>query len=280
MSGSERRAFLVFKCYSTPLTFKELTDDVPEGRLQAVISTFEVLDRDGEIVAASAFKDGQALPMVWAHDWSIPIGRGVIQVHPDRAVFDGELFLDTIAGEQAFKTMRRMADLQQFSWGFAVTKSEMVEREGQQRRRILESEPFEASPVLVGSNRQTGLLAIKSHFKALKTGLDGHGLSFEDHSKQVQDALDEWLQRNRSRSEIAAKEGRAISAARRTRMASVSGSLRTSADEIDAMLLETEPPPKAADETGAQAQRVAVLRLRSEFDQGRLRRARTLGVSA
>jgi len=262
----------LFKCYSAPLAFKDAPPDgEPEGRIQAVISTFEIIDRDGEIVAASAFKDGQALPLVWAHDWAAPIGRGIIHVQPDRAVFDGELFLDTTAGEQAYKTMRRLSDLQQFSWGFAVTESEMVERDGRQVRRITGSEPYEASPVLVGSNPQTGILAIKSHFKALK----GHDLSFDDHSDRVQVAVGEWLERVQSGLDARLKEGRAISTARRSRMSTVSGSLRTAAEEIDAMLEETMPPttePKAAMRD--------VLRLRSDFDRMRARLARDLGVSA
>ena len=259
----------MFKKFIAPVTLKDAQEGQEEGSLEAVISTFDILDHDGEMVAASAFKDGQELPMVWSHDWSKLIGKGTIRVDTDRAVFNGQMFMDTVAGVEAFRLMRGLGSLQQFSWGFRVTNAETVEHQGQQVRRILETEAYEVSAVLVGSNPQTGILAIK-----------GHGLTFDDHSESVQVAVSEWIERTRSGTETRLKEGRAISAARRSRMASVSEALRSGADEIDALLKETAPPEKAVDETGAQAQRVAVLRLRSEFDRGNARRTRELGVSA
>jgi HK97 family phage prohead protease len=139
----------------------DLKSGSEEGKIEAVISTFDIVDRDGEIVSRSAFKDGQPLPMVWAHDWAKPIGKGVIKVEPTRAVFKGQLFLDTTLGLDAYRTMKAMGDLQEFSWGFLTKKADFVEIDGEEHRRILETEAFEASAVLVGSNPETGLLAIK-----------------------------------------------------------------------------------------------------------------------
>lgn len=351
-----------------PLTLKA---DGAEGDVSAVVSVFGVIDSDNDVVVASAFTDGQAVPMVWSHDWSQPVGKGVIRVQPDRAVFEGRFFTDTTAGRDAYLTVKNMAELQEFSWGFAILESEPGEQDGRVVRFIKRTEVFEISPVLVGANRETGLLAIKAQgvgdgaekcwgdfeppegsyealaadlgeaFRERQLGPDGRGfvrvvatyagrfvallyrwdddgdeptywnvpysrgdseaftlgdpqqveiqtsfvptgkgLAFDDHSEHVRVAVSEWVHRTKAGAEIRLKEGRAISAARRARMATVSESLRTSAGEIDAMLEETAPPEKAADETGAQAQRVAVLRLRSEFDRGTARRARELGVSA
>lgn len=98
----------------------------------------------------------------------------------------------------------------------------------------------------------------------------GFTLPFDRHSDDVRVAVDEWLERCKSGSELRVKEGRAISAARRTRMATVSGSLREAADDIDAMLEETAP--KAA-QPGTD-------RLRFDHDRLRARLARDLGVPA
>jgi len=316
----------LFKRFAAPVAFKDGESDADQGLIEAVVSTFGVLDADREIVMASAFTDGQALPMVWAHDWARPIGKGIISVQPDRAVFSGRLFLDTTAGLDAFRTMKAMGDLQQFSWGFGVKRADFVEQDGEQVRRILETEAYEVSPVLVGSNPQTGILAIKSSdakymgggdapdgsyealsqdleaaFRAqrIPAGTDGwcyvlatwgtHFIAcltlsmsdemtywdvpyvlsadgavtlgqatevdevttfvpakaYDQHAARVESDVRGFLERSRAGSATRAKEGRAISTARRERMATVSGSLRTAADEIDAMLTETAPPEPA-----------------------------------
>lgn len=72
-------------------------------------------------------------------------------------------------------------------------------------------------------------------------------LSYDDHSEHVRVAVREWIERTKSGSELRAKEGRAISEARRGRMATVRDQLRVGADEIDGLLAETEPKPKEAD---------------------------------
>jgi HK97 family phage prohead protease len=74
--------------------------------------------------------------------------------------------------------------------------------------------------------------------------LTGHGLDYDAHADRITAALSEFVTRNRAGSVQRVKEGRAISTARRERMASVSGSLRVAADEIDAMLTETAPPER------------------------------------
>ena len=255
------------KHITAPLSLKD--GEGAEGTLAAVFSVFNMVDSDGDVVLQSTFTAGQSVPMVWAHDWTRPVGRGTISITPEHAIFDGRFFTETRDGMDAYQTVKAMSDLQEFSWGFRVLDAEPGEMNGQPVRFIKRADVFEVSPVLVGANRETFTMSIK-----------GHGLAFDDHSENVQVAVSEWLDRTRSGTETRLKEGRAISSARRTRMATVSDSLRTSADEIDTMLKETEPPEKAAEDMGAQAQRVAVLRLRFEHDRATARRALELGVSA
>jgi hypothetical protein len=91
---------------------------------------------------------------------------------------------------------------------------------------------FEVSAVAIPANRNAVITDVKS----------GRAKPFDAHSDDVRVAVAEWMERIRSGSDLRTKEGRAISTARRTRMAAVSGSLRESADEIEAMLAETAPP--------------------------------------
>lgn len=160
--------------------FKAETGD--EGRVTAVVSTFNVVDTDGDVVRPTAFTDGQEVPMVWAHDWASPIGKGVIRVQPDRAIFEGEFFMDTQKGQEAFRTVKAMGALQEYSWGFRITDAELGEPpegmrgspwNGGKVQYINQAEVFEVSPVLVGANRQTGTLEIKgieAEVAAIKRG--------------------------------------------------------------------------------------------------------------
>lgn len=146
------------KRITTPLTLKA----GDEGSVQAVFSTFNVVDSDGDIVEPTAFTEGQEVPMVWSHDWANPIGKGSVKVDPDRAIFDGQFFMDTNDGAEAFRKVKAMGKLQEWSWGFRITESDFGDHEGQQVRFIKGAELFEVSPVLVGANRETHTLAIKN----------------------------------------------------------------------------------------------------------------------
>ncbi len=141
-----------------PLALKA---DGLEGEVSAVVSTFNVVDSDNDVVLASAFTDGQAVPMVWSHNWDLPVGKGVIRVQADRAVFEGRFFTDTTAGLDAYRTVKNMAELQEYSWGFQILEAENGSHDGRAVRFIKRSEVFEVSPVLVGANRQTYTLDIK-----------------------------------------------------------------------------------------------------------------------
>lgn len=141
-------------------------DGPDQGSVTAVVSTFDDVDTDGDVVRASAFTDGQPVPMVWSHNWQEPVGKGVIEVQEDRAVFKGGFFMDTDAGVQAFKSVRAMGDLQEWSWGFRILEAEFGDLgEGDDAVKVQfinRTEVFEVSPVLVGANRDTATLGIKA----------------------------------------------------------------------------------------------------------------------
>lgn len=148
------------------LTVKELS---AEGQLQAVISTFDNIDRDGDIMLAAAFEGsrGKTIPMVWSHDWSLPIGKGKVSLTDTEAVFTGSFFLETDAGVNAYKTVKAMGELQEYSIGFRIRDADFGYKEDeagarQYVRTIKDIELFEASPVLVGAAIGTRTLAVKA----------------------------------------------------------------------------------------------------------------------
>lgn len=144
-----------------------------EGSLSAVFSTFGVVDADGDVLVREAFTDGQKVPLVWAHDWSRPVGRGTVRTDAERAIFDGHFFLETTDGRDAYETVKAMSDLQEFSWGFRILDASEEVRDGEPVRIITKAEVFEVSPVLVGSNPETGLLAIKARRRISRGQLEG-----------------------------------------------------------------------------------------------------------
>ncbi len=147
----------------------EVKRDGDEGSVEAAFSVFNVIDSDGDVVLPTAFEDGQAVPMVWSHQWTSPVGKGSVRVEKGRAVFDGRFFLDTQAGAEAYKTVRNMAELQEWSFGFQVLDAEAdAEFDGTEGVRLLKKlQLFEVSPVLVGANRETVTLAIKAGGEAI-----------------------------------------------------------------------------------------------------------------
>ena len=148
-----------------------------EGKVSAVFSVFNSLDSDGDVVEAGAiqsgFKSGD-VPMVWAHKWDMPIGKGQIVEDKDKATFNGEFFMDTESGQEAYKLVKNMGDLQQWSFGYRVNESEYgkLKKDGSDNeedvRFLKDLTVFEVSPVLVGANQDTYTLAIKSNTELLK----------------------------------------------------------------------------------------------------------------
>lgn len=214
------------KHITTRAVLKADGDD--EGTIEAVFSTFGVVDRDGDIVEAGAIPDGQQVPMVWSHNWERIIGKGKTEVNSERAVFKGRLFLDTDAGADAYKTMKAMDDLQEYSWGFRVLDADFVERDEEFVRVIKRVELFEVSPVLVGAGRGTHTLSLKS-------------MSFVEESEAALAAVESLVARSRSLADLRLKEGRTLSTANRERLKAIADAMAGASGDLTAILKETEP---------------------------------------
>ena len=150
-------------------SFKSHNDDT--GEVEAVFSIFNRLDTDGDVVVPDSIKSGfkdNEVPMVFAHKWDQPIGKGVITSDDEKATFRGNFFMDTEAGKEAYKLAKAMGDLQEWSFGFKINDYEVKgyiseDMEDEVEARFLKDlTVYEVSPVLVGANRETYTLAIKS----------------------------------------------------------------------------------------------------------------------
>jgi len=134
------------------------------GTVRALFSVFDVVDSDNEVTLPSFFEDGQPVPIAaWGHRWGdLAVGKGVIRVEDAGAVLDGRFFLDTTAGLDTYRTVKNMAELQEWSFGFQVLEARPAKRGDLIVTELVRGTTFEVSPVLVGANRETYTESIKA----------------------------------------------------------------------------------------------------------------------
>lgn len=216
------------------------------GKVSASIATFGVIDADYDIVEASAFKNGQEVAMVWSHDWSNPVGKGLISVTAREAIFEGSFFMETQAGQEAYKTVKAMGALQEWSWGFHTVKSSWEEQEERMIRHLIETEVYEVSPVLKGAGIGTRTLMLKGTRKSL---------SLETEIKVVLEAVDSLGERVRSLKGLRKEDGRGISVERSEELKGLAADLRKSADDLEEVVKpEIETPDAEAVKNAAQVE--------------------------
>lgn len=175
-----------------PVQYKSFTgalDTAGEGSIVAEFSRFDIPDLENDITLKSFFTDGQPVPMVHDHDWSHVIGKGVIEVGQKSAVFNGALFLDTIAGREAYTTIRNLGDLQEYSYGYLATDTERSQYQGKSVRLLKGGKTYEVSDTLVGCMPGTRTLGIKSRgVKGMYVEPEIEG-SYEDLAEDIAEAM-------------------------------------------------------------------------------------------
>jgi HK97 family phage prohead protease len=204
--------------------------DEAEGRVEAVFSTFNVVDLDGDVTVPGAFTEGAPVKIsAYGHEsWlgALPVGRGTIRVEDDKAILDGQFFLSTDHGRNTFETVRLMGELQEWSYGYDAVKWSMGQHEDRQVRFLEQLIVHEVSPVLRGAGIDTRTLAVK-----------GLALDVPVMADEAEAFVDVQVERMRH----AAKEGRVLSSANRTRLQDMRSGMVQVMEAIDALLSETEP---------------------------------------
>src|SRR5699024_1737977 len=137
-----------------------------EGTVEAVFSTLNVVDKDGDITPPEAFKDGTKVKIsaynhaLW--EGAAPIGMGTIHVEGDEAVLRGKFFLDTTAGRDTFNVVKHLGEQQEWSYGFNIVDSETKSLNGHNVRVLKDLDVFEVSPVFIGAGVNTRTRSAKS----------------------------------------------------------------------------------------------------------------------
>lgn len=144
--------------------------DEAKGEVTAVVATLGVVDRDGDVLLPGSFPAESKVKLSeYGHDTVIkglsPVGKGIVVVEGDRALFKGHFFMETTRGRDAFHTVKAMGADSEWSFGFPKqVKTAPMTKDWQAkgaRRLISGILPLEASPVLVGAGRNTQTLSAK-----------------------------------------------------------------------------------------------------------------------
>lgn len=144
--------------------------DEDRGEIDAVFSTLDVIDSDGDVTVKGAFTDGAPVAIsAYGHQTSkgeLPVGKGAIRETTTEAVMSGRFFMDTEKGHDTFVVVKEMAAEdgpgQQWSYGLADIVAEVGDFQGQRVRYIKGVTVPEVSPVLRGAGVGTRVLDVKS----------------------------------------------------------------------------------------------------------------------
>ena len=138
-----------------------------KGEFIAVIATYGVVDKDGDVTLPGAHKNGQKVVVSpYGHSSmgsALPVGSGTLHTEPGRTVVKGHYFMDIPEARSAFLTMKRLHQqgLGEWSYGYEVIDAEMGEKDGQRVRILKQQEVYEVSHVLRGAGVDTRTLAAK-----------------------------------------------------------------------------------------------------------------------
>ncbi|MFJ9315777.1 hypothetical protein ACIRN4_16425 [Pimelobacter simplex] len=165
--------------------------DAEKGQISAVFSTFNVIDKDGDLTLPGAIKDGTEVVISayghQSHYGALPLGKGVIRTTKTEAILDGEFFMNTTHGADAFKVVKALSEgdtnLQEWSYSLHNVTRKSVEEDGR-RYWVIEDIGLikEVSPVLIGAGVDTRTLVAK-------------GLKFTEEGDAVLAAAKSYLDR-------------------------------------------------------------------------------------
>lgn len=137
------------------------------GYVEAVFSTFNVIDHDGDVTEPGAFEKGAPVRVsAYGHrSWQgvLPIGRGEIDTTESEAVLKAQLFVNTTAGRETFEVLKGMGDLSEWSYGFEILAKRNGQFDEKDVRFLEKLKVNEVSPVLLGAGINTRTLALKDY---------------------------------------------------------------------------------------------------------------------
>jgi hypothetical protein len=200
--------------------------DADRGEVVAVVSTMNVVDRDGDVVLRGAIKDGSVVKLsAYEHDviteGKAPVGRGVVSIVGDRAILNAKYFMSTERGRDAFNTVREMGAESEWSIGFSksVKTSPMTDewKSKGARRLIAGLNLYESSPVFMGANGMTATVSAKAASGDVEASAEGEapaevtpGEPPETKAQMVRDLVAELKAARENVAQLEAEQANAV----------------------------------------------------------------------
>lgn len=218
--------------------------DAGSGSVEGYASTFGNVDSYGDTIMPGAYRDTIADFLKngflgWSHDWANPIGTIRTAYEDAKGLYVvADFHSDDESQKYRRRTMERLErgasmgmsiGYEAKEWEFRAADTPMAGDMGR-IRMLKQIKLFENSLVTVPADAFAGVTGSKA------------GLRLVDHEALVRAQVSDVIARYRSlASDAEGKIGAAISRARRERLTGLSGMLRSGADDLDALLTETEP---------------------------------------
>ena len=145
--------------------FKE-GEEENKGYLKAVIATTGIIDRHGDRLVKGAIGSQDVVLSAYGHgtikNGELPIGRGKVYEEGDKVYFEGNFFMDIAKAAETYEVVKRVADLQEYSFSLHDIDFELVKEEGRIVFQIAKTTVKETSPVMRGAGIGTGTVIVKT----------------------------------------------------------------------------------------------------------------------
>lgn len=214
------------------------------GDVTVAFSRFNVIDSDTDVTFPGSMPAGKAVPMsAYGHtswDGALPTGKGTIRETGDLGIFDGSFFMETDQGRNAYHTTKAMADLQEWSYGYAILDGGPGMFDGKRVRELRKVDVLEVSPVLKGAG-------IGTHTMAIKSGVPGSDAPMADLLSWYSEAETAVLDRFESHAVARASESRKLSRADRAFLEDNAESVGEYLVKLLNMIEADDPPLKRVD---------------------------------
>jgi hypothetical protein len=184
-----------------------------EGQFVATFATLNVIDSDQDVTLPGAFREGaEVLIGGYNHDErQLPYGSGAIAVEGDKARVEGELFIATTAGRDAYEVLSKTQKVMEWSYVYRPTEVSFGRfKTGSGAEvpvRFLKAlDVWSVDPVMRGSGEGTRTDSIKSD-----------AMSYADHAQRVLGEIAAFAERTSKRVDTRSADGRELSADDRDR---------------------------------------------------------------
>jgi HK97 family phage prohead protease len=173
----------------------------PDGKFTGIAAVFGNTDLGGDRILPNAFARtlaaGKALPLLWNHDPSQPIGTVKATENSQGLIVEGQLLLSDVTGAKVYNLLKAQV-IKGLSIGYETIKSAFVD----DVRELQELKLWEVSVCTFPMNESAMVTGIKSmtdqargeHLKAIDThrkAIDRHQRGIREHLKAMSDAFDD-----------------------------------------------------------------------------------------